>query len=176
MKTEEREPHKEVKLSHMDSSSGIKVGLWANLFKRSFKTFVIDFPSLRVAVTVPKVFQNLHVAVRATHFPYSSVSSTRWNKSDLVLGGIFQLDILTLPPQAKQVKGWIMRQVTDAGREVEINTYPIGSALGYINLVAAQIKCSFVLPKVRGGEEEEKKRERGRSGEREREGGEGGNE
>jgi len=138
-------PSREIKLMH--ECDGIRLGLWVNLFKKTFKTFLLDFTGLGITVTVPKVFQNLHVAVRVTHFPYGTVSSQRFARADIVLGGVFQLDILDLPPVAKQVKGWVMRQITPEGTAISKNTYPVGSALGTINMVAAQIKCSIKLPK-----------------------------
>ena len=47
---------------------------------------------------------------------------------------------------AKQVKGWVMRQITDISKTVEKNTYPVGSAVGTINKTAPQIKVQMKLP------------------------------
>jgi len=133
---------KEIKLGK--KSGDIKMGMWVNHQKKSFKYYPLIFDNLEMRIDIPRPFASAQVAVRAIHFPYHQISS-RFGTENLVLGGIFQLDIIHLPPTAKRVKGWVMRQINDHSTEIHKSNYPIGNLDGVISAVAPQIKCSLKL-------------------------------
>eukprot|EP00520_Triparma_pacifica_P014923 CAMPEP_0118659370 /NCGR_PEP_ID=MMETSP0785-20121206/15073_1 /TAXON_ID=91992 /ORGANISM="Bolidomonas pacifica, Strain CCMP 1866" /LENGTH=635 /DNA_ID=CAMNT_0006552465 /DNA_START=32 /DNA_END=1936 /DNA_ORIENTATION=- len=133
---------KEIKLGK--KSGDIKMGMWVFHQKKSFKYYPLIFDNLDMRIDIPRPFASAQVAVRAIHFPYRQISS-RFGTENLVLGGIFQLDIIHLPPTAKKVTGWVMRQVTEKSTKIHKSNYPIGNPDGVISAVAPQIKCSLKL-------------------------------
>ena len=135
---------KEIKMAEM--SGDIRYGMWVNLIRKDkFRFLDLDWrPKLGLMVTLPKQFASLEIALRAIHFPYNQISS-RFGTKDLVLGGVFQLDIIHLPPMSKKVKGWVMRQVTEEGSKVCKSNWPMGNADGVISKAAAKIKCCIKL-------------------------------
>jgi cancer susceptibility candidate protein 1 len=46
----------------------------------------------------------------------------------MAVGGVLYIDLLTLPPQAKKVKHWVLRQVTPLASNVVRIPYPIPPA------------------------------------------------
>ena len=123
----------------------MKMALWVNLTKKTLKNKLLDFSkSLEVVLTLPKPLTTAYVAVRACHFPFGHTS--RFGTDFDLLGGVFSIDIIHLPPKLKKVKGWVMRPIHKYGQEVVRDNYPIGSADGQIAAVAPPIKCQIELP------------------------------
>eukprot|EP00878_Enallax_costatus_P026409 GHUV01028341.1.p1 GENE.GHUV01028341.1~~GHUV01028341.1.p1 ORF type:complete len:424 (+),score=159.44 GHUV01028341.1:283-1554(+) len=107
-------------------------GLWVNTYKNPrFK--LIDFSGLGMTVEIPKQIALASVALRVQRRPHSGLQQHPGNSttsnSDTAgaaadpqqansssclapLGGILQVDLLTLPPAAKQSKDWTIRQVS----------------------------------------------------------------
>ncbi|GMH83327.1 hypothetical protein TrST_g4346 [Triparma strigata] len=135
------------KVEMCERSGNIKVGMWVNLIRKDkFRFLDLDFKEkLGMLITLPKQFASLEVAVRGVHFPYNQISA-RFGTKDLVLGGVFQFDIIHLPPMSKKVKGWVMRKMTEEGSRVCKSNWPIGNADGVISKAAAKIKCCITLP------------------------------
>ena len=133
---------KEIRLGK--KSEGLKIGMWVNHQKKSFKYYPLIFKNLDMRIDIPRPFASAQVAIRAIHFPYRQISS-RFGTENLVLGGIFQLDIIHLPSTAKLVKGWVMRSIDEKSTSIHKSNYPIGNPDGVISAVAPQIKCSIKL-------------------------------
>jgi len=136
---------KEIRIA--EKAEGLNIAIWVNLFKKSFRYKTLDFTEkLNIKIEVPKPLAMADVALRAIQFPYSQISS-RFGNDDLVLGGILQIDIVSLPPMFKKVKGWVMRPITEDSSELRKNNYPIGSADGVVTAIAPPIKITMELPK-----------------------------
>ena len=118
--------------------------MWVNLYKKSFRYKTLDFESsLKMKVEIPKPLAMADVALRVIQFPYSQISS-RFGNDDLVLGGVLQIDVVSLPPISKIVKGWVMRPITEASEQLHKNNYPIGSADGVVTTIAPPLKVSLL--------------------------------
>ena len=110
-----------------------KFGLWVNLAKNP-RVKSIDFTELLVSTELPKSLALASIAIRAMHFANDTISSKAAPAESAVaymaLGGVLCLELLTLPPPTKKIKGWTLRQVTALSTSVNRQPYPIPSAAG----------------------------------------------
>uniref|UniRef100_A0A6T8CF42 Uncharacterized protein n=1 Tax=Prymnesium polylepis TaxID=72548 RepID=A0A6T8CF42_9EUKA len=126
-----------------------KFGLWVNLKNPRLK--VIDWSELQTTQELPKSLALASVSIRVLHFPmdihlpyldapepeakaaapptedYSGLGNTA-EPNVLVLGGMIMIELLTLPPSAKKIKGWTLRPVTELTHTVQRIEYPIPPA------------------------------------------------
>lgn len=113
----------EVLLAH--DTGDIKFCLWINLSKNP-RVKTIEFMDLAISIDIPKTLALSSVAVRLIHYRYDNMSighSGEYFSS----GGVMHLDLLTLPPPPKKVKGWTLRQVTPLATNIvrlPYNTHP----------------------------------------------------
>lgn len=71
-------------------------------------------PPNRQVVEIPKQIALASVAMRVQHRTGDEFFSRCSNKY-MALGGVLYADLLTLPPPAKKVKQWVIRQVGAKG-------------------------------------------------------------
>ncbi|KAL1522616.1 hypothetical protein AB1Y20_017599 [Prymnesium parvum] len=118
-------------------------GLWVNLKNNRRK--VIEWTELRITQELPKSLALASVSIRVLHFPMdihapfcappppkapgdASPPANTTETNVMVLGGMIMIELLTLPPAAKKVKGWTLRPVTDLNDTVQRIEYPIPPA------------------------------------------------
>jgi len=109
-------------------AEGCRYGLWVNLAKNP-RIKAIDYAELSVSVELPKALSLASIAVRVMQYANDMVTgtaSTGW----MTLGGVIELELLTLPPPSKKIKGWTMRQVTEMTESVVKLQYPLAGADG----------------------------------------------
>jgi len=117
-------------------AAGCRFGLWVNLAKNP-RIKSIEYAELSVASELPKALALASIAVRVTQYaidfvsPYANAEA-REASPWMTLGGILQVDLLTLPPPSKKVKGWTMRPVTEMTNSVVTMQYPIPNADGQL--------------------------------------------
>mmetsp|Transcript_331 Transcript_331/g.1000 ORF Transcript_331/g.1000 Transcript_331/m.1000 type:complete len:429 (-) Transcript_331:222-1508(-) len=76
---------------------------------------------------IPKTITLAPVALRVQSSPYDDLFFESTNEFAAV-GGVLAVDLLALPPPCKNVKNWILRQVTPLSRAVQRLPYPIPPA------------------------------------------------
>jgi hypothetical protein len=130
---------------------GLKSGVWANVVFKSFRgpAKPIVFKELGLQVDIPKALNQLaggqlKLALRCTHFPYDVWSAqSAATPTDLVVGGVLQVEFVYLPPPPKTVKGMLMRPSSVLGAALQ--RYPYGNEHGAA-AVTAPLKVHLHVP------------------------------
>jgi hypothetical protein len=128
----------------------LKFGLWINVALKPFRLKVVDFGKTGIIVDIPKPLALHSVAVRVLYHPANHVSGGGGLSGDEVaVGGVLHMDLLEMPPSPRNVKGWVMRQVTHLSSDVGRISYPPGSSDSGAssNAPPLRVKC-VVSPNV----------------------------
>lgn len=130
------------------SEASIAVGLWANLIIKPFRGPVkpIVFKDIGLQVDIPKALNQNRIALRACFWPYDNVSDEAAQFSpDMVLGGVMQVDLLSLPPAPKTIKpGWVVRPFNQSPDALE--RLPFGDEAPGNSSVQQPLRCTFRVP------------------------------
>eukprot|EP00611_Tribonema_gayanum_P006793 TRINITY_DN1611_c0_g1_i2.p1 TRINITY_DN1611_c0_g1~~TRINITY_DN1611_c0_g1_i2.p1 ORF type:complete len:522 (+),score=108.38 TRINITY_DN1611_c0_g1_i2:1237-2802(+) len=134
---------------------GIRLGIWCNLTLKAFRMRTIDFPEASMSTDVPRPLSTARVALRNLFLPYCHIpkdnlaegqsssagddGGTRW----MVLGGIFALELLAMPPGVKRMAGWLFRPVGELATRIARQTYPLD---GGNAAMAPALRAQFTLP------------------------------
>ncbi|MCO5587588.1 hypothetical protein L7F22_041537 [Adiantum nelumboides] len=117
-----------------------KVYLWINHMKNP-RLRALHEPTLAITITIPKAFTFANVAVRTYHQMLNPFLKSA--NIYLSVGGIFGLDILSIPPASRSAKGWTLEHVTTMTSCVLRLEYPFaGDSLG----APASIALELMLP------------------------------
>jgi len=118
-----------------DARADFKYALWVNHVKNPrFKQ--IEVPELHIVAELPKSVALATIAVRLTHRTYCNFHY-RCRNELMSVGGVFCVDLLTLPALPKVAKGWTLRTVTPLAHDVSRVPYPIPAAGAPRDQVAA---------------------------------------
>ncbi|GIL57326.1 hypothetical protein Vafri_12587 [Volvox africanus] len=117
----------EIQLGHVAGT--FKWGVWVNTAKNP-RLKVVEMPQLGVTLDIPKQIALANVALRVQHRsgPASDEFFWRCGNQWMAVGGVLVVDLLSLPPGAKKVRGWTLRQVTALASNVQRVPYPIPPA------------------------------------------------
>eukprot|EP00743_Colponemidia_sp_Colp-15_P001304 GILK01001428.1.p1 GENE.GILK01001428.1~~GILK01001428.1.p1 ORF type:complete len:616 (-),score=127.61 GILK01001428.1:38-1885(-) len=122
----------------------LKLGVWANLATKGFRIKTIDFADLKVTTELPKPLALQILGVRCLFTQFDAVSFLHHCR-DYPLGGVFRVELLTLPPQPKRVKGWVMRQITSLSSSIQKIPYPSTDSAASTS-THQPVRVSFHLP------------------------------
>lgn len=89
----------------------MKLGLWVNLVPKSVRNKRVNFEHLGIQLDLPKPIAVQSMAVRITHMPYDDMLRRNEALRERVLGGVFCLDILIIPPAPKKVWFIVMNTI-----------------------------------------------------------------
>ena len=136
-------------------AAGCRFGLWVNLAKNP-RVKAIDYAELAIGIELPKALALASIAVRTTHYATDIVSpyapaEVRDASPWMTLGGVVDVDLLTLPPPSKKIKGWTIRPVTEMSTTTVRMEYPIPAADGSLPPAgtAPPLRISYIIdPKV----------------------------
>lgn len=116
-------------------SENVKLGFWGHLQSKGFRAKQIEFPSagarpVHIGLDLPKsiAMQSLghnvghSIGVRALYTTYDTVQGK--DPSQMSVGGMIRVDLLSIPPFSKKVKTWTIRQIPPAGQELIKLPYP----------------------------------------------------
>jgi hypothetical protein len=112
-------------------SHSVKLGFWGHLQSKGFRNKQVEFPHagarpVQIGLDLPKsiAMQSIgqSIGVRALYTTYDSVKGK--DPSQMSIGGMIRVDLLSIPPFSKKVKGWTIRQVPPAGQELIKLAYP----------------------------------------------------
>ena len=136
-------------------AGSLKFGVWINVALKPFRLKVVDFGNSGIIVDIPKPLALHSVAVRVVYHPANHVAGGGALLGDEVpVGGVLHMDLLEMPPTPRNVKGWVMRQVTSLSKDVGRMSYPPGSDSGggASNAPPLRVKCvlapTVVVPPV----------------------------
>ncbi|GLC60963.1 hypothetical protein PLESTB_001700500 [Pleodorina starrii] len=117
----------EIQMGHVAGT--FKWGIWVNTAKNP-RLKVVEMPQLGVTLDIPKQIALANVALRVQHRsgPSSDEFFGRAGNHWMAVGGVLVVDLLALPPGAKKVRGWTLRQVTPLASNVQRVPYPIPPA------------------------------------------------
>merc|ERR1712187_624371 len=118
--------HSQVYLSWGGQTDDIKVGFWGHLQSKGFRAKQIDHPKIQIGLDLPKsiALQSMGhcIGVRTLYTTYDSVDGK--GHSQMSVGGMIRVDLLSIPPFSKKVKGWTIRQIPPPGQELLKLPYP----------------------------------------------------
>jgi cancer susceptibility candidate protein 1 len=133
-----------------DSRADFKYALWLNHVKNPrFKQ--IEVPELNIVAELPKSVALATIAARMTHRTYCNFHD-RCKNELMSVGGVFSVDLLTLPALPNVVKGWTLRTMTPLAYDVNKVPYPIPAAgadhadSSEVDTDAPPIVISYKLP------------------------------
>ncbi|KAG5177728.1 hypothetical protein JKP88DRAFT_255938 [Tribonema minus] len=122
---------------------------------KAFRMRTIDFTEASMSTDVPRPLSTARVALRNLFLPYCHIpkdnlaegqsssagddGGTRW----MVLGGIFALELLAMPPGVKRMAGWLFRPVGELATRIARQTYPLD---GGNAAMAPALRAQFTLP------------------------------
>ena len=144
----------------LHAKDACKFGLWVNLAKNP-RVKSIEFTELAISTELPKSLALASVAIRAMHFTYDRLTPLDNEEAAgtetpgptyMSLGGVLCLDLLTLPPPTKKVKGWVIRQINDMTTNVHRQPYPIppaasDAAAAPLSGSAPPLRICYAVPK-----------------------------
>jgi hypothetical protein len=108
----------------------LKFALWVNL-ARNPRVKSVEFSEVGLSIELPKALALASVAIRVQQLRREHAAPSFGQPSLFqTLGGVTVVDLLTLPPVPKRVKGWTLRQVSGSGQSVSRMAYPIPTAGG----------------------------------------------
>lgn len=109
-----------------EQTDRIKVGFWGHLQNKGFRAKQIDHPRVQIGLELPKSIaaQSMGhcIGVRSLYTAYDSVNDM--DPSHMPIGGTIRVDLLSIPPFSKRVKGWTIRQIPAPGQELTRLPYP----------------------------------------------------
>jgi len=123
---QEANAHSQVYLSWGNQTDYIKVGFWGHLLNKGFRAKQIDHPKIQIGLDLPKsiALQSMGhaIGVRTLYTKYDSCYGK--DPSQMPVGGMIRVDLLSIPPFSKRVKGWTIRQIPPPGQELTRLPYP----------------------------------------------------
>jgi len=128
------------------NAGSLKFGLWVNVALKPFRLKVVDFGKTGIIVDIPKPLALHSVAVRVLYHPSNHVSGGVVSGDEVAVGGVLHMDLLQMPPSTRNVKGWMMRQVTNLSSDVGRISYPPGSSDSASSSNAPPLRVKCVVP------------------------------
>merc|ERR1712232_30337 len=126
----------------------IKVGFWGHLASKGFRAKQIDFTKIQIGLDLPKSIASGGVSpgVRALYSTYDSVQGK--DASNMPVGGMIRVDLLSIPPSSRKVKGWTIRQIPTPGQELLKLPYPNTTDThgGAASISALPVKVEYKVP------------------------------
>ncbi|KAG2391811.1 hypothetical protein C9374_013296 [Naegleria lovaniensis] len=104
---------------------GIQYGIWTNISKNLIR--YVDFDKMRVNVELAiKGMGYQEIALRVVHLSEDIFSSTSPNIQEVtVLGGIYLIDFLHIPPLVHTCEDWKIRQITELSHHIKRKPYNV---------------------------------------------------
>lgn len=126
-----------------------RFGMWVNLHPKQFRgTFkLVPFGDVGLQVDIPRQLNQTVLAIRTLFFPYDNLSCLCAEPpTDVVLGGVMQLDLFELPPSPKTIKPkWILRPANEEQQGLQLADTPYSSTEAAFGGLAS-LRISFTLP------------------------------
>merc|ERR1719163_1122531 len=146
---QEANSHSQVYLAWGNASDKIKVGFWGHLQSKGFRAKQIDHPKIQIGLDLPKsiALQSMGhcIGVRTLYTTYDSAQGK--DPSQMSVGGMIRVDLLSIPPFSRRVKGWTIRQMPSPGQELLRLPYPNAEHSTASTAIAAQpCKIEYKVP------------------------------
>lgn len=137
-------------LSWGNSNEDIKVGVWCHLQNKGFRGRGVDYSKINIYVDLPKsvALQSMGhcFSARVLYTTYDSAQGK--DPVQMSVGGNLRVDLLSVPPFSKKVKGWTIRQLPAVGQELLRLPYPNPDHTTATSTIALQpVKIDYKVPK-----------------------------
>lgn len=123
---QEANTHSQVYLQWGNANDEMKVGFWGHLQSKGFRAKQIEHSKIQIGLDLPKSIQLQSIGhcigVRTLYTTFDSAA--RQDPVLMSIGGMIRVDLLSIPPFSKKVKGWTIRQVPTPGQELLKLPYP----------------------------------------------------
>eukprot|EP00798_Chlamydomonas_sp_ICE-L_P022454 gene22454-29569_t len=100
--------------------------LWVNTTKNP-RTKTVEMVHLNLVVDIPKSIALANIGMRIQHRTEDEYF-TRCTNEFMAVGGVLYAELVSLPPPARKVKSWMLRQVTPLAFNTQRIPYPIPPA------------------------------------------------
>merc|ERR550534_848074 len=146
---QESNNHSQVYMTWGQQNDDIKVGFWGHLQSKGFRAKQIDHQKIQITLEMPKsiALQSMGhcIGVRAVYTSYDCAYGK--DPSQMSVGGMIRVDLLSIPPFSKKVKGWTIRQVPPPGQELMRLPYPNNEHATTNTAIAVQpCKVEYKVP------------------------------
>jgi len=123
---QEANPHSQVYLQWGNANDMMKVGFWGHLQSKGFRAKQIEHAKIQIGLDLPKSIQLQSIGhcigVRTCYTEFDSAQGK--DPVQMSVGGMIRVDLLSIPPFSKKMKGWTIRQVPTPGQELLRLPYP----------------------------------------------------
>ncbi|CAK9006365.1 unnamed protein product [Durusdinium trenchii] len=147
---EKQEPntHLQVYLQWGNANDNMKVGFWGHLQSKGFRAKSIEHSKIQIGLDLPKAIQLQSIGhcigVRSLYTTFDSAQGK--DPVQMSIGGMIRVDLLSIPPFSKKVKGWTIRQVPAPGKELMKLPYPNTEHTTASTAIAAPCKIDYKVP------------------------------
>jgi Cancer susceptibility candidate 1 N-terminus len=124
----------------------LKVGIWLNYQNTIPKYKSIDFDELNMSADLPRQINEEPCVMRVFWSSNDYLSSTL-ELEDIVIGGIYEVQIYKFPDFPKTVKEWKLRPTKSIEGTLLQRPYPSTELSGVSLAAIASLKMSYQLPK-----------------------------
>jgi hypothetical protein len=146
---QEANSHSQVYLSFGQVADSIKIGFWGHLQSKGFRAKQIDFPRVKIGLDLPKsiAMQSMGhlIGVRALYTTYDSVPRGK-DHSQISVGGMIRVDLLSIPQFSRKVRGWTIRQIPPPGQELMRLPYPNNEHTQTTAVAVQPCKVEYKVP------------------------------
>jgi TolA-binding protein len=147
------------------TNRGLEYGLWVHNSAKHGRIKKIEWNTINTQVDLPVALQKTRTAIRIIRTSYDSTlplqslasnsapaAVSQSNLHFVALGGLISIDQCALPPPPKNAKGWLMREISNLNRNIQIIPYPAQSSgpeepnSVQSSATQAPLRVSFTLP------------------------------
>ncbi|CAE7650798.1 CFAP94 [Symbiodinium microadriaticum] len=144
---QEANTYSQVYLQWGNAIDALKVGFWGHLQSKGFRAKSIEHSKIQIGLDLPKAIQMQSaghcIGVRSL---YTTFDSAQGKDPQMGIGGMIRVDLLSIPPFSKKVKGWTIRQVPAPGKELMKLPYPNTEHTTASTAIAAPCKIDYKVP------------------------------
>jgi len=139
--------HSQVHMQWGNVNDEMKVGFWGHLQSKGFRAKSIEFAKIQIGLDLPKSIslQSIGhcIGVRSL---YTTFDRAGKDPVQMSIGGMIRVDLLSIPPFSKKVKGWTIRQVPAPGKELMKLPYPNTEHTTATAAMAQPCKIDYKVP------------------------------
>lgn len=121
----------------------LKAGIWINYQNTGPKFKPIDFDELNMSAELPRQIFEEPCVMRVLWTSYDYLSNSA-DQNDIIIGGIYEVNIYRFPELPKSVKEWKLRPVKSIEITLNPRPYPSPDIAGVTNI--NPIKMIYQLP------------------------------
>lgn len=109
-----------------EQGKDFKIGIWGNFTMKAYRHKPIEFVTLGMHCDLPRNMMLQSNIMRASWTSFNDLSHRAYCP-DLVVGGIFEIELFAFPEMPKQIGKWLMRNIHSVEHQLIKYYYPDAS-------------------------------------------------